>query len=351
MVLHICWATGLFFLTRSLMKDKLQILCYHGFETVDECSFRPKLFIKKETFTRRLQLISKYGFAVLPLGEALSELRSNKLQKNALVITIDDGFYSVLSVAANILNSYQYPSTLYLTTYYVEKETPIFRLAVQYMFWKTKKKRRIDLTDCVWKNTKYLDLANDKERDRVMWECIQYGENNCSESERVQISRQLSAMLGVDYELLNEGRLLSLLNIDEAKLLSTKGFDIQLHTHRHRFSSDNEMHAQQEILDNREVLGKIVRNPGAHFCYPSGIWNRNQWSWLEKLNVESATTCLPGHNDAESQVFGLTRFLDSEYISEIEFKAELFGFMELARKLRNKIQSKKTKQTEPQTYG
>lgn len=337
-VLHGCWVTGLFHLSCYLMRDKLQILCYHGFEMFDECNFRPMLFIKKETFSRRLELISKYDFPVLPLGEALVKLRSNTLPRNSIVMTIDDGFYSVLRVAANILKSYHYPATLYLTTYYVEKETPIFRLVVQYMFWRTTV-RIIELRDCVWSNGKDADFTNENERNRVMWECIEYGESNCSESERVQICQQLGEILGVDYQVLRKSRMLSLLNKEEANLLTEKGIEIQLHTHRHCFSSDNERDAQQEILDNRKVLEKIVSYPLDHFCYPSGIWNKNQWPWLEKLNVQSATTCVPGLNDSDSPTFGLTRFIDSEHINEIEFKAELFGFMELARKVRDKIKS------------
>ncbi len=336
MVLHVCWFMGLFNLSRHLMKNKLQILCYHGFEMLDESNFRPMLFIKKETFSRRLELIAKYNFPVIPLGEALVKLRLNTLPRNSIVITIDDGFYSVLNVAANILKSYHCPATLYLTTYYVEKESPIFRLVVQYMFWRTKL-QRIDLRDCAWSQENYIAITNEKAWNRVMWECIEYGESNCSESDRFQICEQLGAILEVDYQVLRKSRKLSLLTMEEAKLLSEKGIEIQMHTHRHCFPSENERVAQQEILDNKKVLEKIVSYPLEHFCYPSGIWSEHQWPWLEKLNIKSATTCAPGLNDSASPVFGLTRFLDSEHIREIEFKAELFGFMELARKIRDKI--------------
>jgi len=335
--LSICWVLGLFHASRYLMKDKLQILCYHGFETCDETNFRPQLFIKKTTFNKRLELISKYRFPVLTLDDALCKLRNNKLPRNAIVITIDDGFYNVLSVAEDILSAYNYPATLYLTTYYVQKNLPIFKLVVQYIFWKTKK-REVSFGDCAWSKNKNMDMRidNDKEREYIIWECINYGENECSEPERMAICQQLGSLLGVNYQQIRNSRILSLLTIDEAKLLARKGINIQLHTHRHYFPVDDEAKAKKEILDNRKVLDEIVGYPTDHFCYPSGIWNNDQWPWLEQMNVHSATTCSPGLNNSEYPALGLKRFLDGEYISEIEFMAELFGFMELARVLKRK---------------
>lgn len=335
--LSVCWRLGLFHVSRYLMKDKLQILCYHGFETYDETSFRPKLFIKKATFNKRLELISKYRFPVLTLDDALYKLRNNKLPRNAIVITIDDGFYNVLGIAADILNAHKYPVTLYLTTYYVQKNSPIFRLVVQYMFWKTKK-REVSFGGCAWNKNENMDVRidNDKERERIIWDCIDYGENECSEPERMRICQLLGSLLGVNYQQIRDSQILSLLTLDEAKLLDRKGINIQLHTHRHYFSVDDEAKAKKEIVDNRKVLDEIVDYPTNHFCYPSGIWNKDQWPWLEQMSVYSATTCLPGLNNSECPAFGLKRFLDGEYINEMEFMAELFGFMELARALRRK---------------
>ena len=318
------------------MRNKLQILCYHGFEIRDESKFRPKLFIRKKTFSKRLKFIFKYNFLVFSLNEALYRLKNNTLPKNALVITIDDGFYSVYSVATNILRTYQYPATVYTTTYYVEKETPIFRLMVQYMFWKTKN-RVLNLHGCAWSKEQEVDLTDAQTRNRVMWECIDYGEQKCSETQRVEIGRELGTLLDCDYQEINDSRIVSLMTKKEVSELIKEGFDVQLHTHRHRFPVGDETMATKEILENKQYLGNIVDHPLVHFCYPSGIWDKHQWPWLTKLGVQSATTCLPGLNDTEVPVLALRRFVDGENISQIEFTAELFGFIELLRRVRNAI--------------
>jgi len=333
--LQVCWALGLFHITRKLQKDKLQILCYHGFEIEDESSFRPQLFIKKTTFANRLKFIARNNFNVLSLSDALQKLSENKLPQNAVVITIDDGFYSTLDIAADLLNAFQYTATLYLTTYYVKNEAPIFRLTIQYMFWKTVK-QEINLSECAWNKDKQMtvDLNNEKNRNHVIWECINYGEKNCKEPERAAICQQLGRLLEVDYKKICDSKILSLLTIDEAKQLASNNINLQLHTHRHTFPTNDEFTAIKEIDDNREILRGIIDYPASHFCYPSGIWSQKQWHWLAQMNVQSATTCEPGLNDINTPIYGLRRFLDGENISEIEFKAELYGFMELLRNIK-----------------
>ena len=134
---HLSRACGLFHLSRFLMRRRLLILCFHGIALDDEANFRPMLFMRESQFRRRLETIRQHGFPVLPLPAALDALEDGSLPHNALSITIDDGFYNALSKAAPMLSEYGMPATLYLTSYYVEKGAPIFRLVVQYMLWKT----------------------------------------------------------------------------------------------------------------------------------------------------------------------------------------------------------------------
>ncbi len=281
-------------------------------------------------------MISKYGFHILPLSEALDKLQRNMLPNNALVITVDDGFYSFYHIASDLMRFYRYPATIYLTTYYVQKEKPIFRLVVQYMFWKTQRSE-IDLHSCVWSNQEKVDLTDRETRNRATWDCIDYGEQKCSEVQREDISRQLGELLGVDYQKIKDSRILSLMNEEEVRTLAKYDFDIQLHTHRHQLCADDENAALREIQENKQVIRSMVNHPLVHFCYPSGIWNKRQWPWLECLGVKSAVTCLPGLNDTNTPALILRRFLDGEDISQIEFISELFGFSEFIRYFRNRF--------------
>ncbi len=130
---------GLLSLARDLTRGGLRILCYHGICLEDESDFRPKLFINRETLLRRLEYLHASAYPVLTLEEALQRLARGGLPDSATVITIDDGFYSTFNSTFSLLRKFSFPATVYVTSYYLTKENPIFRLVVQYMFWKTKK--------------------------------------------------------------------------------------------------------------------------------------------------------------------------------------------------------------------
>jgi len=357
-LLHLAKWLGLFRLARRWTRGKLRILGYHGFAVADECEFRPGLFIRPANFRRRLEYLERTRTPVLPLGEAVERLAKGDLPACATVITVDDGFWHSLDQACRPLRKHGFPATVYMTTYYSQCPNPVFRLAVQYMFWKTSRavvdfegfveiKRpsppaplpQAGEGSCEMQplmqagegSCEMQPLVQAGEgRDGAMWEIIEYGEKHCDEPGRVRLCEQLAERLGVDYGEIARTRILSLMTADEIRQADDDGIDFQLHTHRHRFPEDP-AEAQREIDDNRAFLEKIVASPREHFCYPSGVWSERHWPCLEAAGIRTAVTCDPGLNDAGTPRFALRRFLDSEDVSQIEFEAEISGFHELLR--------------------
>ncbi len=340
LLLHVSKWLGLFSVARLLSPPGVRILCYHGFAMDDEASFRPKLFIRPSTFERRLRFLSQKRFGVLDLEEALNRLSAGTLPAGATVITIDDGFYSVLRCALPPLQSLSFPATVYITTYYCLKETPIFRLMVQYIFWKTQE-LQLDLSGLPVPSGGRVPLKDQEKSQRVMWDLIRFGETQLPEPERVQLAKMIADRLHVDYDKVVEGRYLNLMNESELKQMVSANIDIQLHTHRHHLPEQKAVICQ-EITDNRAVLEPIARKPLRHLCYPSGIWSKESWPYLAELQVTSATTCEPGLNVPGTPKLGLKRFLDGENISQIEFESELCGFNDFLRAIRSFVGRKRS---------
>jgi len=333
-VLSICWKLGLFQLTRKFYRKKLQILCYHGYALEDEADFRPKLFIRPEVFHKRMALLKQNGFNVVTLNSALKDMSEDRLADNTVTITIDDGFYNVLALADPIFREFNFPYTIYLTTYYAKKETPIYRLAMQYMFWKSQ------IYNADFSSFEFLSdelrgsvSAGTPQAEKVCWEFINYGETLLTEPKRCELSQRIGKILGIDYQHIVDAKLMALLTLEDCKVMFSDKVDFQLHTHHHNLPDDADA-IKREIEDNRQLIRGIHDNPITHFCYPSGLWSESQWQPLRDANVVSATTCLPGLNDKNSPMFGLHRFLDGENISEIEYLAEICGFSEFLRSLR-----------------
>ncbi len=322
-------SAGLFAVASQLTRNSLGILCYHGFSFSDEHLFRPKLFQTAELFTRRMRYLQRAGYRSLPLDEGMRRLHEGTLGRKDLVITIDDGFHSVAALAAPILLDAGFPATIYVTTYYVEHNNPIFRIVLQYMFWKTERDS-FDVGDLLGEPRSQVAIRGEA-GERILWQLVEYGETRLDESDRVSLARELAQRLEVDFDELVASRRLTLMNASEVANLARLGFDIQLHTHRHRFP-DNSEQAKRELDDNRSVLLPLTGGrPLNHFCYPSGEWSPAIWPSLSSNGIATATTCDPGFNSPLTPPYALRRFLDFQSTPQIVFEAEVSGFGHLLR--------------------
>lgn len=329
-VLHLARSLGLFHLSRWLLRKRLLILCYHGFELRDEAAFRPALFIRPETFRRRMEMLAAGGFAVLSLDEAMRRLRGGNLPPNAVVITIDDGFYSVKQAAQPILSEYSFPSTLYATTNRIMLGTPVFRMVLQYLFWKTRA-TVIEFTNDAWIAAGRYDLTDAAVATQVCRDLVGAGEKRGDEGRRDAICREVAGKLDVDYDEILRSRMFTHVSPDDLRYLDRSGMDVQLHTHTHKLTHDGEPMVQREISENANLLNRWLEKRCTHFCYPLGEWQVSYLDELAPLGVESATTCESGWNDRATNPLALYRFLDGENISDLQFEAEIYGFSEMLR--------------------
>jgi peptidoglycan/xylan/chitin deacetylase (PgdA/CDA1 family) len=332
LALRVARKCGLFAAARALSSSKLRILCYHGVALGDEDSFQPMLFMKAETFAARLDHLARSRYTVLPLAEALERLRSGTLTGCAVVITIDDGWYGTFSCMKPALATHGFPATLYLSTYYVEKQTQVFNVAAAYALWRSRAES-IDLGVVDPRLQGRLQLSSRDDRALAARKLCELADSLASASERQQLLERLFRVLGIDFEVIRMRRMFAFMTSEEAATLPQAGTELQLHTHRHRFPSASPEDLQDEITTNRKALARISTGPFRHLCYPSGEYDRSAFGQLEALEIESATTTRPGMNTAQTPRMELKRFLDSEAYSQIRFEAEVSGFLELLRGL------------------
>jgi peptidoglycan/xylan/chitin deacetylase (PgdA/CDA1 family) len=322
--------TACFHVSRYFYRRRIRFLCYHGFALDNESEFLPKLFIDPEVFSVRMRYLKEKGYSVITLDQAVEALRTGTVPHDAVVLTIDDGFYGVYSQAAPILQSHGFPATLYLTSYYFDRDGPIFSLAVKYMFWSADI-MAVDLSTLgISGLAKYDATGNSLSCINLI---VDYGQSLETNEERLQLLRQLGSLINVDYDEVSSSRKMGLINVEELRQLLLMNVDIQMHTHRHNFPIDLTV-AKDELEKNREKVDPLLSVPMRHFCYPSGLWSETQQSLLESQGIESATTCLPGLMNDKINLYLIPRFLDGANISQIEYESELAGFSEFCRKFK-----------------
>jgi peptidoglycan/xylan/chitin deacetylase (PgdA/CDA1 family) len=300
------------------------ILCYHGVSLDDEheCS---DLYVSAAHLKRRLQLLRDAKYNVIPLHIALELQRTGELPDKAVTITFDDGAYDFIVQAYPLLKSFSLHATLYLTTYYCSRQTPVFDTMLAYLLWKGSG-RHVELSMLNFGKRFLIPIAGDA-RSAVHLRLRSEASANLDEEQKQESLAELASRLNVDFTCLLNRRLLQIMNAEEVKSLDQTVVDIQLHTHRHRMPTD-ETQFKQEIDDNRRAIEAILGDTGwrgEHFCYPSGEYHAKVFPWLEQLEVKSATTCHPGLVSQSTPSLLLPRFVDTMNISESAFIAWLSG--------------------------
>lgn len=330
-ILRLAKSTGMFALARRLTARDLRILCYHGAALHDEHQFSPGLFMSGQTFAARMDFLARHGYPVISLDDAVKQLERGGWPDGATVITIDDGWFGSYKVMAPVLERHGFPATLYIASYYLEKQTQVFNVAANYVLWRGRG-RRLDLSAVAPGPSGTYDLADAARRAEAHEALIAYADTLADAEARQTLFRRLCAALDQDAAEIERQRICAFMRAAEARELQGRGIDIQLHTHRHRFPADDFDLARAEIEDNRHALAAVTDAPRRHFCYPSGDYERHQLAWLAPLGIASATTIEGGFTRPGSSPYELRRFLDSERVSPLEFEAEMSGFFELIRR-------------------
>ena len=327
---------GGFAIAQRITRSQLRILCYHGFSISDEHELAPYVFMRTETFLRRMHILRKRGLAVISLDEAVERLRTGEITKSETVITFDDGWASDLLVMP-ILESYGFPACLYITTEHLGSGTEAFNVILGQMVHRSQRDR-ISLQNLHPEIDGDYNIAMDPAAAATKLLAATGKIGSLQECQR--LLGPLAEALGLDYAAFIAGGRFQFVTKEQISALAAKGVSIQLHTHTHRLPSGNFDEVADEIRKNRAAITDLTGIEPRHFCYPSGEYSSCHPEWLRRLGVVSATTCDPGFNGSADSPLLLKRYLDSEYTSDIEFEAEISGVRELLRRMRSSLVSR-----------
>ena len=344
-MLAVAEASGL---SRSLSasawrRRRLLILCYHGVSKYDEHEWA-NYYIAADTFRRRMQILKDFGCNVLPLSEALTRLHDGTLPERAVAITFDDGFHDYYSVAFPILEEFGFPATLYLTTYYVEFNRPVFDPMCSYLLWKARGQGQLE-----WPEVLGTPVALDDAGRRGAVAAIkQFAlQRKLSGREKDDLLARCADRLGLDYQDLCQKRVLHLVTPEEATELATRGADLQYHTHRHRvYRSRERMFA--ELEDNRRRIVSYTSKEPRHYCYTGSFYLPQHPGYLREYGIQSATTLDRGLCTVHTDPLLLPRIGDGMALSDLEFRAWLAGTAEFLPRRRIKMsEGQLTEEEEP----
>lgn len=310
-VLRFMRMTGLFALARWHSRRGIRILCYHGAWRGNDGFAGDSMFIDPATFQARLDALSRLGYSIVPLDQAIDGLAGTaRLPPAAVVLTIDDGWYSFYSDMLPALCHRNLPATLYVDTQHLLSRRPIPHVMARYFTL---------IAGCAESDAQ---VAADRTLDL---------------DARLDHARTLGVTLGLDVDRYLENRVFDYMTPEDLAAAAANGLDIQLHTHGHTLGDFSAASVTAEITGNRAALSPILGTDPArlrHFCYPSGVHDRAAGPILARLGIASATTTEAGIAYPGMDRYFLPRLLDGENLSLLEFEAELAGIGDLLRRLR-----------------
>ena len=89
------------------------VLAYHNFSETKE----DLMMVRKNKFEQQMAYLKDNGYTAITLDELFDFLEyRNQLPKKAVVLTFDDGWQGVYTIAFPILKKYNFPATLFLYT-------------------------------------------------------------------------------------------------------------------------------------------------------------------------------------------------------------------------------------------
>ena len=302
--------------------SRLLILAYHGISLTDEHKWSPALYMPPVALRARFELIRDQGYQVLPLREGIERLQSGTLPPRAVALTFDDGMYDFHAAAVPILQEFGYPATVYVTTYYAEKQVPVFKVACRYLLW-TGRGRTI-AGDGLTTDGEALHLPQSNQHDALRAIEQRQDKVGGGAAEEMATLQRLAARVGADFDAFLRDRVLQIMTPEEIRALPPE-IDVQLHTHRHRVPF-SEAPFRREIEENRRALSSWRSGePLDGFCYPSGVTDARFLPWLRDLGMKTGLTCEPGMATATSDPLLLPRLVDTTGTSRLEFEAWLSG--------------------------
>lgn len=251
---------------------------------------------------RRLMMLVRTSFRVLPLGLAVSGLAERRLPPRSLSITFDDGYADNHDLAAPILRELGLPSTIFVTTGCLDGGR----------MWNDSIIECIRRTERVTVDLGFMGLpafAVDRPSqrrsviDRVL-PVIKYQRL----SERERFIAELHRACGqppLPTDLM--------MTRAQVRSLASMGVEIGAHTVNHPIlQAIDATQAEREIQDGRAELERVIAQPVNLFAYPNGRAGSDYGpihiDLVKRLGFAAAVCTDPGHNDPKTDIFELRRF-------------------------------------------
>jgi peptidoglycan/xylan/chitin deacetylase (PgdA/CDA1 family) len=269
------------------------------------------------------------AFDVISLHEALDRLAGGARGRNAVVVTLDDGYRDNYTHALPILKKHGVPATVFLETAAVDRRSLSW---IQKFFFVDKQRGSEYIAHEYAHRTKDPHVASKLSSAAFTSDNVEYAlkkilKYEVDATERESIFDDLFKALGGEDPALLDG---AYLNWDEVRAMAEEGVTIGCHTMNHPILSTlTKEEARLEIREAKRLIEEKCGFEVDTFAYPWGrSWDFND-DTIEVLKEEGfvcglamdETSTIPGTHDA----YRLSRFPLPEQLDLADLLAQASG--------------------------
>ena len=277
-------------------EPKLNILIYHRVMPKPDPLRRWET--DAEQFRKHLKWISEV-FNVIPLPDAIEQLKTGTLKRRSLAITFDDGYLDNATHALPLLKEFGFHATFFCTSAWLDGGLMWNDQVIEAIRLWPEKFISIDELEII--ELPVQTIEEKKEAIRTILPKLKYQEHN----QRQEIVDSLTAK--------TDGLPDLMMRHEHIRLLHQEGMGIGGHTHSHPIISgaDNET-LKIEIEKNKQILEEILQTSLTLFAYPNGKTNidfrKEQIKFIDSAGYTASVTTVPSIASRSTDPFLLPRF-------------------------------------------
>ena len=286
------------------------------------------LGVSVQKFEKQIKYLNR-NFSVISFSRAVNLLKNeNDWPRFPVVISFDDGYRDVYIHAFPVLEKYNLPAMVFVSTGIIE--------AGGFFWW---------------------DILNDIVQSNHLQE-IKLALGNCNDLEYELDLRYLKSIhnkklfldkLTGEFKKLKGEKRDKLLNLlknllrhdkikeretlswGEIKELRKAGIEFGSHTHNHYLLTlEEEKTVEKELTYSKQQLEENLKEKIEYLSYPSGLYNPEIEKIVRRTGYQSACSNLYGHNHKDTNLLALKRFSLEESQSLDDFTislGRLFGVL------------------------
>lgn len=305
---------------RFLSRKHPKIIMYHRV-TIDGSNGS----ISVDQFRAQMKIVKQY-FNPLTLSELVGAYELGEIPNNAVVITIDDGYFDFADYTWPILQEIGIPATIFITTGFVNRDLWLWPDEIKYAIRCTKK-REISLPvlgEVIIKNS----LVN-------AWNTLADYCLTVQNQEKNNIIDWLYCELEVERPVKAPSEF-SAVSWDQLKGMVASGLEVGSHSHTHPILTKlNQVELHEELYLSKALIKKNLDIDPTSFCYPNGMsvdFDQNIKELVNKAGYKYAVAAFPAIRPLSDR-WAINRYAASR--SQSLFEKNIFGLSYLGSVINN----------------